>query len=98
VVRFLVVELPHSILNIRFDICVVFTDNYFSVGGDISVDSNAFLVTDFVNLKIKSAQSFRVAHRGRVYVCVHRSECSYVYEYLYLYRISQKKVGAKEYF
>jgi hypothetical protein len=40
------------------------------VGGDVSVDSQTFLVTDFVNLKIKSAQFFRGAHRGRVCMCV----------------------------
>jgi hypothetical protein len=39
------------------------------VGGDVPVDSEALLVTDFVILKIKPAQSFRVAHRGSV--CVH---------------------------
>jgi hypothetical protein len=39
------------------------------VGGDIPVDSETLLVTDFVNLKIKPAQSFGCAHRGRV--CVH---------------------------
>jgi hypothetical protein len=38
------------------------------VGGDDPVDSNALLVTDFVNLKIKPAQSFRCAHRNRVCV------------------------------
>jgi hypothetical protein len=41
-----------------------------SVGGDISVDSDTLLVTDFVNLKIKPAQSFRGAHRSRVCMCV----------------------------
>jgi hypothetical protein len=40
-----------------------------SVGGDVPVDSETFLVTDFLNLKIKSAQSYEGAHRGRV--CVH---------------------------
>jgi hypothetical protein len=40
------------------------------VGGDIPVDSEALLVTDFVNLKIKSAQSFEGAHRRRVWVHV----------------------------
>jgi hypothetical protein len=40
------------------------------VGGDISIDSNALLVIDFVNLKIKPAQSFRDAHRNRVCVRV----------------------------
>jgi hypothetical protein len=41
-----------------------------SVGSDISVDSETLLMTDFVNPKIKSVQSFRGAHRGRIYVCV----------------------------
>jgi hypothetical protein len=39
------------------------------VGGDVSVNGKALLVTDFMNLKIKSAQSFGCAHRDRV--CVH---------------------------
>jgi aspartate carbamoyltransferase catalytic subunit len=40
------------------------------VKGDVTVDSEVLLVTDFVNLKIKSAQSFGGAHRGRVCVRV----------------------------
>jgi hypothetical protein len=40
------------------------------VGDDVSVDSETFLVIDFMNLKIKPAQSFRCAHRGRVCVCM----------------------------
>jgi hypothetical protein len=40
------------------------------VGGDDPIDSEVFLVTDFVNLKIKLAQSFRGAHRGKVCVRV----------------------------
>jgi hypothetical protein len=39
------------------------------VGGDVPVDSETLLVIDFVNLKIKLAQSFEGAHRDRV--CVH---------------------------
>jgi hypothetical protein len=39
------------------------------VGDDIFIDSETLLVIDFMNLKIKPAQSFRGAHRGRV--CVH---------------------------
>jgi hypothetical protein len=63
------------------------------VEGDVPVNSDALLVTDFMNLKIKPAQSFRGAHRGRVCVrvCVHRGECSYVYEYLHLYCVSKKR-------
>jgi hypothetical protein len=40
------------------------------VGGVIPVDSDALLVTDFVNLKIKLDQSFKGAHRGGVCVRV----------------------------
>jgi hypothetical protein len=29
-------------------------------------------------------------------VCVHMGECSYVYEYLHLYYISQKNYGRKK--
>jgi hypothetical protein len=39
------------------------------MGGDVAVDSETLSVTDFVNLKIKPAQFFRCAHRGRV--CLH---------------------------
>jgi hypothetical protein len=41
------------------------------VGGDVPIDSDALLVTDFVNLKIKLIQSFGDAHKGRM--------CVYVY-------------------
>jgi hypothetical protein len=40
------------------------------MGGDVPVDSETLLVTDFVNLKIKLVQSFGGAHRGRMCVCV----------------------------
>jgi hypothetical protein len=36
-----------------------------SVGDDVPIDSDAFLMTDFVNIKIKLTQSFRDVHRGR---------------------------------
>jgi hypothetical protein len=48
--------------------------------GDVPYEM--FLVTDFVNLKIKSTQSFRGAHRNRMYTYAHRDEYSYIYEYL----------------
>jgi hypothetical protein len=38
------------------------------VGGDVPINSDSLLMTDFVNLKIKPTQSFRVVHKGRVYV------------------------------
>jgi hypothetical protein len=40
------------------------------VGGDVPIDNETLLVTDFMNLKIKLAQSFRGTHRGRMYVRV----------------------------
>jgi hypothetical protein len=40
------------------------------VGYNVPVDSETLLVTDFVNLKIKSAQFFKYAHRSKVCVRV----------------------------
>jgi hypothetical protein len=40
------------------------------VKGDVPIDSETLLVTDFVNFKIKSAHSFRGAHRDRLYMRV----------------------------
>jgi hypothetical protein len=37
---------------------------------NISVDSETFLMTDFMNLIIKSVQSFECTHRDSVYVHV----------------------------
>jgi hypothetical protein len=48
-------------------------------------------MTDFVNLKIKSVQSFECAYRNIMCVRVFiGGECSYVYEYLRLYFVSKK--------
>jgi hypothetical protein len=38
------------------------------VGGDVPVDSEVLLMTDFINLKIKSAQSFEGVHRSMMCV------------------------------
>jgi hypothetical protein len=54
--------------------------NYFLVENGVFIDSDALLVTDFINLKIKSTQFFEDAHRDRV--CV--------YKYLHLYYVSKK--------
>jgi hypothetical protein len=40
------------------------------VGGDVPIDSETFLINDFMNLKIKSTQSFEGAHRGRMCIRV----------------------------
>jgi hypothetical protein len=44
------------------------------VGDDVPVDSETLLVTDFVNLKIKSVQSFKDAHKNMMCVRVYRDE------------------------
>jgi hypothetical protein len=53
---------------------VIFMVNYFLVGGDVSIDSEMFLMIDFVNLKIKPSQFFSGAHKDTMYVCVYRDE------------------------
>jgi hypothetical protein len=63
------VELIYTGLNSRFGIGVVFMTNYFFSGGDIPIDSDALLVTNFLNLNINLIQSFRCAHNNRI--CVH---------------------------
>jgi hypothetical protein len=62
------VELTQTGLNPRFDMSVTFTTNYFFSWRRCPVDSEMLLVTDFMNLKIKSARSFRGAHRNRMYI------------------------------
>jgi hypothetical protein len=55
---------------------VVFTTDIVLVVNDVPVDNKKFLVTDFINLKIKPTQSFKCTHRDRVYG--HRGDCAYV--------------------
>jgi hypothetical protein len=38
------------------------------VGGDVHINNKTFFVTDFVNLKIKSTQSFKDTYINRLYV------------------------------
>jgi hypothetical protein len=40
----------------------------FLVGYDVRIDNETFLVTDFMNFKIKPAQSFRGVHIDKIYV------------------------------
>jgi hypothetical protein len=63
----------HSVLNFRFDMIVVFTINYFLVGDNVSVDSEMFLITNFINFKIKSTQSFKNTHINMMCVYTHTS-------------------------
>jgi hypothetical protein len=55
------------------------------VRDDVSVNSDALSVTDFVNLKINSAHSFGWTHRDMIYVCVIIEISIYIYKYCILY-------------
>jgi hypothetical protein len=61
------------------------------VGGDIPVDSEALLVIDFVNLKIKPAQYLRGTHRGRVCVRVFIGVSARTCMSIYVYTVFLKK-------
>jgi hypothetical protein len=52
-----------------------------SLGGDVHIDNETFLVTDFVNLKIKTTQSFRNTHKNMM---------EHVYIYRYDYSLKNK--------
>jgi hypothetical protein len=62
----------------------------FSVGDDVSVDSETFLMTDFINLKIRLAQSFVCAYRGRVCVRVFIGISAHTCINIYIYTIFLK--------
>jgi hypothetical protein len=61
------------------------------MGDDVSIDSDALLVTDFVNLKIKPAQFFEVAYRGRMCVHVFIGVSAHTYISIYVCIVFQKK-------
>jgi hypothetical protein len=84
-IRFLLVELNHTGSNLKFDMCVIFMNNYSLVRDDVPVDSGSLLVADFMNIKIKPTQSFRGAHRGKVcvYVFIGMSACTCINIYIY---------------
>jgi hypothetical protein len=63
------------------------------VRGDVSVDSETFLVTDFMNIKIKPTQSFGDAHSDsmcmRVFIGVSTHTCMSIYVYTVFLTVSQ---------
>jgi hypothetical protein len=61
------------------------------VGGDVPVDSEALLVIDFMNLKIKPAQSFECAPRGRVCVRMFIGVIARTCMSIYVYTVFLKK-------
>jgi hypothetical protein len=44
-----------------------------------------WFLTDFVNLKIKLAQSFKCVYKDMMYVCIFIRMNDHIYKYLYLY-------------
>jgi hypothetical protein len=62
------------------------------VGGDVPVDSETFLVTDFINLKIKSTQSFRDAHRDMMCVRVFIGVSDHTYMSICIYTMFLKNM------
>jgi hypothetical protein len=64
------------------------------VRDDILIDNKTFLLTDFVNLKIKLTQFFECAHRGRIYVCVFIRVNAHTCISIYIYTVFLKKENA----
>jgi hypothetical protein len=59
-------KLIYSVLNFRFDMFIIFMINYFFSRRQCHIDSEILFVINFVNLRLKLAQSFRTIHRYRV--------------------------------
>jgi hypothetical protein len=55
------------------------------VEGDISIDNDTLLVTDFMKLKIMSIQFFIGVHKDRVYIYVFIDVSAYTYMRIYVY-------------
>jgi hypothetical protein len=55
------------------------------VEGDVSVDSETLLVINFMNLKIKLAQSFKCTHKDRVCIGVFIRVSDHIYIYMSIY-------------
>jgi hypothetical protein len=68
------IDLSNSDLNLIFDMSIVFMINYFLSDRrrDVPIDNETFLMNNFVNLKIKSVQSFGCTHKSMIYVHVFR--------------------------
>jgi hypothetical protein len=58
---------------------------------DVLIDSDALLMTDFVNLKIKPAQPFRCTHKNKVCVRVFIEVSAHVCISIYIYPVFLKK-------
>ncbi len=77
------IELIYPGLNFRFDMNVIFMANY-SFRDDVPVDNETFLLTDFMNLKIKPSQSYKSAYRGKMYVHIFIGICNHTCMSIYV--------------
>jgi hypothetical protein len=78
-------------LNHRFDIGVIFMTNYFLVRSDVPINNKTHFVTDFVNLKIKSTQSFKDAHMDMLYVHMFMRMSAHTYINICVYPVFLKQ-------
>jgi hypothetical protein len=58
---------------------------------DVSIDSETFLVIDFMDLNIKPVQSFKCAHRSSIYVRVFIGMSAHICMSIYVYTVFLKK-------
>jgi hypothetical protein len=67
------------------------------VEGDVPVDSETLLIIDFVNLKIKPVQSFRVTHKDRVciyiFIGINANTCMNIYIFTVFLKNNQFKTA-----
>jgi hypothetical protein len=63
------------------------------VGDDVPVDSEMLLVTNFMNLNIKSAQYFKGAHIDRICVHVFIVVSAHTRMSIYICTVFQKKTN-----
>jgi hypothetical protein len=64
------VKLIYSDSNFRFNMNVVFITNYSFNKRRSPINNEMILMTDFINLKIKSTQFFKDAHKDIIYMCI----------------------------
>jgi hypothetical protein len=62
------------------------------VEDDVPINNETLLVINFMNLKIKSTQSFRYAHRVRVYMCVFIEVNAHTCMSIYVCTVFLKKI------
>jgi hypothetical protein len=63
-----------------------------SVRGDVPVNSEIFLVTDFISFKIKPIQSFKYDHKDRMCIYIFIRVSNHMYINIYIYTVLKKEV------